>query len=238
MNQFYYIKIIYTKNNVYKKKLHDYSNKINNKKKLRTTRRCIKCKNKIPNIGGSSIYNDGEITHTDLTYNGEQFFRKMFYYSHPPKMNEKKVVNAETKIVNILQLHKQHPNIVKYFDINKRYVDMEEIDTKNIDLNEAYEAMKHVKDFLQSLGIMYIDWKIDNIGKGKDGKYKLFDFDSSGIIDVETNEWILKPMEFWSYKEAIKRGNTNPIEIDNWAFNHNIKSKSSSKSSSKSKSIQ
>jgi hypothetical protein len=35
--------------------------------------------------------------------------------------------------------------------------------------------MKNVKDFLQSLGIMYIDWKIDNIGVSNVGAYKLFD---------------------------------------------------------------
>ena len=40
--------------------------------------------------------------------------------------------------------------------------------------------MKKVKDFfLQNLGIIYIDWEQDNIGKGEDGNYKLFDFDGS-----------------------------------------------------------
>jgi serine/threonine protein kinase len=36
------------------------------------------------------------------------------------------------------------------------------------------------KNHLQTLGIMYIDWKPDNIGIDPDGKYKLFDFDLSG----------------------------------------------------------
>jgi hypothetical protein len=43
--------------------------------------------------------------------------------------------------------------------------------------------MSNVKDFLQGLGIMYVDWKLDNIGKSLiDGKYKLFDFDASGLV--------------------------------------------------------
>ena len=35
--------------------------------------------------GRSKILNyDGEITETSETYNGEQFFKKMFFYSDPP----------------------------------------------------------------------------------------------------------------------------------------------------------
>jgi serine/threonine protein kinase len=82
--------------------------------------------------------------------------------------------------------------------------------------------MKKVKDFLQNLGIMYIDWKIDNIGKSKDGKYKLFDFDASGIVNLKTNKWTLEPAEFWSYKEATKNGKKTPQEIDDWSFDYNI----------------
>jgi hypothetical protein len=60
-----------------------------------------------------------------------------------------------------------HPNIVTYYDVNHRYLDMEELDTphsnenfynnlKN-DKDEILEVMMEVKDFLQNLGIMYID---------------------------------------------------------------------------------
>ena len=148
----------------------------------------------------------------------------MFYYSNPPTENQKKVVNAENQIVKILMEH-PNPNIVTYFDINKRYVDMEELQTINVeDLNKSVliETMKKVKDFLQKLGIMYIDWKIDNIGISNDGKYKLFDFDASGIVDLKTNKWIIEPAEFWSYKEAKKNGCKTPQEIDNWSFDFNI----------------
>ena len=53
--------------------------------------------------------------------------------------------------------------------------------------------MKEVKKFLQDIGFIYVDWKFDNIGKSKDGNYKLFDFDASGIINLDTNEWIVTP---------------------------------------------
>jgi hypothetical protein len=91
------------------------------------------------------------------------------------------------------------------------------------DLNEIIEVMSKVKDFLQTLGIMYVDWKFDNMGKSVDGKYKLFDFDASGLSDLKTQEWKLKANHiYWSYKEAIKNGAQTPKEIDDWSFNYNI----------------
>lgn len=171
--------------------------------------------------GGSVIYNDGELTETDETYNGEQFFRKMFYYSNPPTEKQKKIVEAEKEIVKILMLN-PFPNIANYFFINDIYVDMEKLNVNNIKIEEIIKPMTNVKKFLQNLGIMYIDWKIDNIGIDKNGIYKLFDFDNSGLIDVETKKWIIEPIYSFSYKEAIKNGCKTPTDIDNWSFQFNI----------------
>ena len=87
---------------------------------------------------------------------------------------------------------------------------------------EIQEVMSKVKDFLQDLGIMYIDWKFDNLAKSEDGTYKLFDFDASGLIDLLSKEWILEPQHYWNYNEAIKNGCITPKEIDDWGFNYNI----------------
>jgi serine/threonine protein kinase len=80
--------------------------------------------------------------------------------------------------------------------------------------------MRGVKDYLQSLGIMYIDWKLDNIGINNDSNLKLFDFDVSGMIDTNNGEWITKmaPPKYYSFNEAVKAGMITPIEIDNYAF--------------------
>ena len=59
---------------------------------------------------------------------------------------------------------------------------------------------------------------MDNIGVSDDGEIKLFDFDCSGLIDVETNKWLIEPPKYWAYKNAIKNGMKTPIEIDNYAF--------------------
>ena len=82
--------------------------------------------------------------------------------------------------------------------------------------------MRSVKKYLQQLGVMYIDWKLDNIGISE-RRFKLFDFDVSGLIDVN-NKWIIEPPKYWSYNKAIQNGMKTPIEIDNYAFNYGLKS--------------
>jgi serine/threonine protein kinase len=103
-----------------------------------------------------------------------------------------------------------HPNIVIFFVVKEKYILMEELKQLNTEdlsrnINEVIESMKKAKDFLQSLGIIYIDWKFDNIGKNKENVYKLFDFDASGIIDLNTNEWIIEPPNFFSYRNSKER---------------------------------
>ena len=167
--------------------------------------------------GGSKIFtNDGEITETSETYNGENYFKKMFFYSDPPTDKQLRVVRAETEIVKIL-MQNPHPNIVTYFEINHEFVKMEELNTGGIIFDEVIDIMRDVKDFLQGLGIMYIDWKIDNIGRSKDGNYKLFDFDASGIVNKH-DTWLIEPANFFTYKKAKEAGITDPKEIDDFAF--------------------
>ena len=164
----------------------------------------------------STIYDDGDLTKTKETFHGKPFFRKLFFYSNPPKPLELYRVLAETTIVHMLMEH-PHPNVVSYFRINHQYVDMEKVSIKVASLEDVLPDMLQAKVFLHSLGIMYMDWKLDNIGKSRKG-YKLFDFDGSGI--AVHGKWKLKPAPYWSFKEAIKQGLTDPLEMDNWSF-HN-----------------
>jgi len=55
-----------------------------------------------------------------------------------------------------------------------------------------------------------------------DGTYKLFDFDASGLIDINTNRWIVKPPEYWSYNKSIENGCKTPQQIDNFSFDYNL----------------
>jgi len=177
--------------------------------------------------GGSIIFKDGKMNKTNETFEGKPFFRKVFYYDSTNSDIEKKIrlakaAKAEIAIVNIL-MNNPNPNIATYYKVNKDYVEMEELDIQTEkDKAKVIESMQKVKDFLQSLGIMYIDWKPDNIGISKDGTYKLFDFDVSGLIDLNTNKWIVKPLEYWSYNKAIENGCETPQQIDDFAFDYEI----------------
>ena len=182
----------------------------------------------VSQTAGSKIYKDGGIIETNETINGKPFFRKVFYVDLINPNSERSITlsqaaNAEYKIASIL-IKNPYPNIVTFYEVNEKYIEMEELNTNSTKFNktEVIETMKKVKDYLQSLGIMYIDWKIDQIGISKDGKYKLFDFDVSGLIDLKTNEWIVEPLHFWSYNKAIDNGCTTPQEIDNFSFDYGI----------------
>ena len=182
----------------------------------------------------STIYNMNNDTteNSEETYNNKPFFRKNGApYNSISQAYSKHV---ETTIVKILMDH-PHINIVNYYEINDDYITMEQVSSAKSDpsffeegplsyeeIIEIQQTMRHVKDFLQGLGIMYIDWKYDNLGKSVDGNYKLFDFDASGLIDLQSNEWILKPHHYWSYNEALKNGAKTPKEIDDWSFNYNM----------------
>ena len=179
----------------------------------------------------STIYNmNNNTTKTsDETYNGLLFFRKL----GAPYISKAHIYsnNVERTIIKILMEH-SHPNIVNYYKLSDDYITMEQVNSEksnplykpmtNEEIIEIQQVMVKVKDFLQSLGIMYVDWKYDNLGKSADGTYKLFDFDASGLIDLASKEWILKPQHYWSYNEAIKNGAITPKEIDDWSFNYNM----------------
>jgi serine/threonine protein kinase len=162
------------------------------------------------------MHNDGEITEIKKTYNGQKFFRKIFCRLGCLSINQEK------EIIKIL-MKNPHPNITTYFQLNDKYVDMELLNTNNedFDIKQISLIMLNVKKFLQNLGIMYIDWKIDNIGKDEHGNYKLFDFDCSGIVSqIEKNKWVLEPAHYYNYNKAIENGFKEPIEIDNFLFDN------------------
>jgi serine/threonine protein kinase len=117
-----------------------------------------------------------------------------------------------------------HANIVTLYAVEDTYIDMEVLNTdlSGVARNAIKTAMQDVQKHLHSLGIMYIDWKLDNIGISDDGHIKLFDFDVSGTIHTKTSEWELKPLEYYSYIQAVEHGMQTPVEIDNYVFSTEI----------------
>lgn len=126
----------------------------------------------------------------------------------------------EIAIATILQKH-PHPNIVTFYTVSpeKKCIDMELLNSELTLPDELFaETAKKAKNHLQSLGIMYIDWKPDQMGVSADGEVKLFDFDCSGLIDLTTKRWVLEPPRFWTYNKALEKGLSDPYEIDDYAL--------------------
>jgi serine/threonine protein kinase len=178
------------------------------------TRRNKKYKQKSQKAG-SKQYRHGDITNLKEKHNGHDFFRK---YG---------ASTVEHEIAKILE-NNPHPNIVKIYNVTDEYIDIEEVTALSDDMDESnreaiISAAKSAKKHLQNLNIMYIDWKPDNMGMSDDGKYKLFDFDTSGITKSNKTSWKIEPNHYWSYNQAIDAGRKTPIGIDNFAFNLSFK---------------
>jgi len=176
------------------------------------SRRKRNYKRKTRRTGGSKQFRGTNVTNLDEKFEGMNFFRKYGAGS------------SEHAIYKILK-NNPHPNIVKVYRITDKYVDIELltpiISEKDYDKNTLVSEALLAKNYLQSLGIMYIDWKPDNMGIGADGKYKLFDFDLSGITDGK--KWERRPAPYsWSYRQAIANGLKDPKEIDDFAFEINF----------------
>lgn len=162
---------------------------------------------------GSFQYNGTEITVLNETFEGKSFFRKY-------------IGTTEHMIYQTLMEY-PHPHIVKVYRLTETFVDMEklipanDLPTDDFSYDEAsvVSAASAAKDYLQDLGIFYMDWKTDNLGITSNGTYKLFDFDGSGIYYTD---WIVEPRPYWSYRQAKEKGLTHPKEMDDYSFELNL----------------
>ena len=190
-------------------------------------------KNKTKKVLRSQQYNrNGTFGNVKGRFYGNIFLKELYYGSK--FFRKYSTSSVEYEIYKILKKHKQHKNIVKIFDITDKYIDIEKLTPlteNNYDkdtLAKIAEAAMAAKTHLQSLGIMYVDWKPDNIGIDKHGTYKLFDFDASGIATLpDCAKWQIKPPKYWSYRQALAKGFKDPKEVDDFAFERGFSDKKS-----------
>ena len=213
------VNFIFHYNMKYKLSKHKRSKHKRSKHKSRRTkntgkskRNTVKKRSSSRKKGGSRSYDmdSGEYLTID---DGKDFFRKILSHS---ENNEYAIVNFLMKFPD----YKEH-NIVTMYEVTPEHIDMEELST-NFKTNEPtdyLETMRRTKDYLQSIGIMYLDWKEENTGKSKDGEYKLFDFDAAGIANLETNKWIIEPIYLDSYGRDKY---LPPKELDDLLFEQNM----------------
>lgn len=119
--------------------------------------------------------------------------------------------DLELEIAALLQ-GALHPHIVQIYRVAGDHYDMELLQSAvHVPRDQWSAQMSAAKAWLQSHGIAYIDWSLDNTGIGVDGNVKLFDFDASvlqGHPIPECNQ----------YRAAIAAGVQGIWEIDDWAF--------------------
>lgn len=160
---------------------------------------------------------NGNVVKLNETKNGVPFFRKSG------------ASELEKKIAMKIKRH-PHPNIVKIYEVGDDYIDMELLNT-NVTQNMCKMNKKDLikaKNHMQRHGIVYLDWKPDNIGISYvTGKLKVFDFDMSGILRKRlfyVNNWNLRPqIKGYLWRLAEQSGMVTPKKIDNWIFDNFLK---------------
>ena len=171
-------------------------------------------------IGGQSkMYTlEGDIIDIQDNYKDQNIFRKQVRRNVELIISKKIMDNPNPYIVNIFEVNNDNST-----------VDMELLNT-NYELNDENKkkiqiTIKEALNYLHSINVMYIDWKYDNIGLSKDGTFKLFDFDASGIADSTNENWLIRkpgssqtwsPPGSYAWSIALINHITPPLCADNF----------------------
>lgn len=159
-------------------------------------------------IKRDNIWTLVNVTKTRTKHKKYPFFRKYFALDDAGKV--------ESKIVKILRKNPKN-TLIKIFKVTKTYYDAELLDLDFKDRGKIFKEIKVNLQHLHDLKIIYVDLKNDNIGYSNiDKKWKLFDFDCSGIISNK-NKWKHEAPFYFSYKLACKihtKSDTTPFEME------------------------
>ena len=168
----------------------------------------------------------GETETLDMLRDNKPFMRKVL------KTTSCSTQMVEIKISQIL-LDNPHINIVKVFEIKlpteyeDGYIDSElleplennngMISTSNIKrMNTLDENITKALEHLHDHWIVYIDLHTGNVGWSKEDRcWKIFDFNMSGIVKKDTNEWADEPSRGIYYNAMLEQGYV--FEYDNIA---------------------
>lgn len=130
-------------------------------------------------------------------YDGKPFFRKY--------VSDDYTGTNELDIVEIIKSYKS-PKLLQIYYINheKRYYDAELLNTSRMEIKIMKSDITESVEVLSGFNIVYIDFKLDNIGYSwTDKRYKLFDFDCSGVKKSST-QWKISPPLYYNMKHAVK----------------------------------
>lgn len=138
-------------------------------------------------------------------------FRKHFYAGS----------NHEHTIVSMIHKRQKQGkflNLIRVLNVHPEYYDAELLDTYYTDKTTMFQDILENLNTLHGLGIIYVDIKDDNMGYSHlDKKWKLFDFDASGISNKSYVKWIQAAPFYYNYKLAYQQYfniyDTNTVNI-------------------------
>jgi hypothetical protein len=162
------------------------------------------------------IINDdnGEIERlflTDVLYGGKPFLRK-------PNRGYREYDVTEQMICARLMKNPQ-PNVVDIYAITPEYIDQQLVETGTCEgaTEKVKNDLRLALTQLHSLDIVYMDFKPDNCGYDKESdRYKLYDFNASGIMTPNHLEWIRQVPKFGLFKsvdEICKKTKSEHIKL-------------------------
>lgn len=131
-------------------------------------------------------------------------------------------------------LNNPQKNVVQIYDVVEHdklcWIDMECLDDCYNPLSAYMNDLKCGLEQLHSLGVVYIDIKSDNIGYStKDGVFKIFDFDCSGIVSLDTpTKWEREPLHISAKYKRLRLEEdkvSSLFELDTLAFEMEYKKK-------------
>lgn len=200
----------------------------------------------------SFIYNvDGDIKELNLkASNGDSFFRKQIVLNNSylkGNRNELDICRliqstASSQLLRIYQvenigffknIYRTILRLNNHDDRSYSFVDEEILDTEYsyddfFEKGGVSDLRKNLDEF-HRLGIIYIDFKRDNVGfSKKDNCFKFFDFDFSALINPEDpTKFINPPNTGYNLRDALRKSKnitfSNFIELDNYLFEKFLK---------------
>lgn len=151
----------------------------------------------------------------------------------------RKILNKNSESATEFEIAKRlfdnpKKNVVQIYDVVEKddmyWIDMECLDDSYKPLVEYAADLKCALDQLHSLGVVYIDIKSDNIGYStKDGVFKIFDFDCSGIVYLDSlTQWEREPLHISAKYKRLRLEEykvSSLFELDALAFEMEYKKK-------------
>lgn len=161
---------------------------------------------------------NGEVVNLNEMKNNRPFFRKMS-------------IDPNELIIAKRLMKSPHPHIVKIYHVGKNFYDMELVKTSKLSKKDCISqrvGLISAKNHMHRHGIVYIDWKVDNMGRDAKGDIKIFDFDMSGLLSRRMwffnfkNNWNRLPrLKGFLLRNAERRQpNATPITLDNYIFDN------------------